>query len=71
MEQDTVKFKVYCVEEYRRAHGLTAPQTVDLFERYGVFGFLDEPALRWQSLSTPSWTSTSTSKREHKMRTLR
>ena len=50
MERDTVKFKVYCVEEYRRAHGLTAPQTVDLFERYGVFGFLDEPALRWQSL---------------------
>lgn len=50
MERDTVKFKVYCVEEYRRAHGLTAPQTVDLFERYDVFGFLDEPALRWQSL---------------------
>lgn len=50
MEKDTVKFKVYCVEEYLRVHGLTAPQTVDLFERYGVFGFLDEPALRWQSL---------------------
>ena len=50
MERDTVKFKVYCVEEYRRAHGLTAPQTIELFEWYGVFGFLEEPALQWQSL---------------------
>ncbi len=50
MDSDTVKFKVYCVEEYRKVHGLTAPQTLDLFEKYGVFGFLEEPALQWQSL---------------------
>ncbi len=28
----------------------TAPQTLDLFEKYSVFGFLEEPALQWQSL---------------------
>ena len=47
---ETMKFKVHCVEEYRSVHHMTAPDTVNLFNRYGVFGFLDEPALRWQSL---------------------
>ncbi len=49
-EWSTLKFKVYCIEEFRQKHGLTAPETVDLFEKYGVFRFLELPAMQWQSL---------------------
>lgn len=31
-------------------HGLTAPETLDLFDKYGVLDFLDEPALQWQRI---------------------
>lgn len=45
-----MKFKIYCIEEYKRMRGMTAPQVVDLFEKHGVYDFLDLPALQWQSL---------------------
>jgi len=45
---DTLKLKVFCIEEYRRKHGLTASETMDLFERYGVLDFLKNPPLQWQ-----------------------
>ena len=47
---ETMKFKIWCIEKYRRAHDMTAPETADLFKRYGVFQFLEMPALQWQSL---------------------
>lgn len=50
MTFETMKFKIWCIEFYRRKHGLTAPETIDLFEGYGVFDFLEIPALQWQSL---------------------
>lgn len=53
MTFETMKFKIWCIEHYRRSHGLTAPETVDLFNRYGVFDFLEHPTLQWQSLETP------------------
>lgn len=46
----TAKFKIYCIEEYRQKHGMTAPDTVKLFDKYGVFGFMSLPAMQWQSL---------------------
>ena len=42
--------KIYCIEEYRMKHGLTAPETLDLFDKYGVMDFLDEPPLQWQRI---------------------
>ena len=45
---DTLKLKVFCIEEYRRKHGLTASETMDLFERLGVLDFLKNPPLQWQ-----------------------
>lgn len=35
--------KIYCIEEYRMKHGLTAPEMPDLFDEYGVLDLLDEP----------------------------
>ena len=50
MVSETMKFKTYCIEEYKRMHKMTAPEVVDLFEEYGVCEFLNLPALQWQSL---------------------
>lgn len=50
MMSETMRFKIFCIEEYRRKHGMTAPETIALFEKFGVFGFLEQPALRWQFL---------------------
>lgn len=47
---DTLKLKVLCIEAYRMKHGLTAPQTFELFDRHGVFDYLNEPALQWQCI---------------------
>lgn len=52
MSSDTMKFKIYCIQEYGRAHGMMAPETVGLFERYGVFTFLNHPTLQWQDLDS-------------------
>jgi len=49
-DSDTRLLKIYCIEEYRMKHGLTAPETIRLFDRYGVFKFLNEPALQWQRI---------------------
>ena len=48
MVSETMKFKIYCIEEYKRVHKMTAPDVVDLFEEYGVYEFLNLPALQWQ-----------------------
>lgn len=46
-DPDTRLLKIYCIEEYRMKHGLTAPETIEFFDRYSVFRFLNEPALQW------------------------
>lgn len=52
MEEPTVcTFKIYCIEEYRKAHGMTAPETVDLFLRYDVFHLLEDETLMWCHLN--------------------
>lgn len=50
MTFETMKFKIWCIEVYRRTHDMTAPDTVDLFKRYKVFDFLEMSPLQWQSL---------------------
>ena len=50
MVSETMKFKIYCIEEYKRMHTMTAPEVVDLFEKYGIYEFLNLPALQLQSL---------------------
>ena len=49
-DPDTRLLKIYCIEEYRMKHGLTAPETMRLFERYGVLDYLECPTLQWQSI---------------------
>ena len=50
MVSETMKFKIYCIEEYKRMHKMTAPEVVALLEEYGVYELLNLPALQWQSL---------------------
>ena len=50
MVSETMKFKIYCIEVYKSMDKMTAPEVVDLFEEYGVYEFLNLPALQWQSL---------------------
>ena len=50
MTFETMKFKIWCIEHYRHSHGMTAPETIDLFKKYDVFSFLDHSVLQWQSL---------------------
>lgn len=52
MVREPLQFKVHCIEEYRMIHGMTAAETVELFERFGVFEFLEDDILRWQSLGS-------------------
>ena len=37
-----MEFTVFCLENYKAYKSLTGKQTVDLFERYGVFDYLSE-----------------------------
>lgn len=47
---DTLKLKVFCIEAYRTKHGLTAPETIRLFDRYGVMDYLNSEVLQWQRM---------------------
>jgi hypothetical protein len=48
---DTMRFKVHCVEEYSLAHDIHPSETLSIFDRFGVFDFLNLDVLRWQPLS--------------------
>ena len=37
-----MEFIIFCIENYKVYKSLTGKQTVDLFERYGVFDYLRE-----------------------------
>jgi hypothetical protein len=37
----TIDFKVFCLESYKQAHGLAGVKALQLFKKYGVFGYID------------------------------
>ena len=37
-----MSFTVFCIESYKVHRSLTGKQTVELFQRYGVFDYLHE-----------------------------
>lgn len=39
---EVVKFKAFCLERYKYAHGLTGREVIDLFVRYGVLDYLSD-----------------------------
>lgn len=39
---DRVQFEVFCLEIYRAAKRLSGPEVVELFDRYDVFGFIED-----------------------------
>lgn len=49
-ESETISFKILCIDGFSRKHSMTVPDTIVLFDRYGVFEFMDIPAMRWQFL---------------------
>lgn len=49
-DPDTRLLKIYCIEAYRTKHGLTAPETMRLFDRYGVMDYLNSEVLQWQRM---------------------
>ncbi len=36
----TMQFKVFCIEQYKKEHKLTGFETVQTFQKYGVFDYL-------------------------------
>ena len=42
LEYDQVRFEVYCLEAYRECKSLTGPEIIDLFQKHGVFDFIEE-----------------------------
>lgn len=41
LKYDPIKFEVFCVELYRTAKGLSGREVADLFDRHGVFDFIE------------------------------
>ena len=39
-QHDKTMFVSFCIEEYKTAKGLTGPETIDLFAKYGVTDYL-------------------------------
>jgi len=40
MCEEPVNFLIFCIEEYKLAHNLTGGEVFDLFDKYGVTGFI-------------------------------
>jgi hypothetical protein len=38
---NTVRFKVFCLEQYKNAHGLKGGEAMRLFRQYGVLDYID------------------------------
>lgn len=38
---ETLKFKTFCLEQYKQEHGISGAQTLELFQRYNVLDYLD------------------------------
>ena len=41
MDGSVLAFKAYCVEHYRLRHDITGRETLSIFKKYGVIGFLE------------------------------
>ena len=39
---EVVKFKAFCIEQYKYAHHMTGRETLRRFQQYGVMDYLDE-----------------------------
>ena len=37
---ETVKFKIFCLEQYKNKHNLKGKETLQLFKKYGVLEYL-------------------------------
>jgi len=37
-----MEFTIYCIEEYREAKKLTGRQVISLFNKYGLFDFIEK-----------------------------
>lgn len=37
-----MSFTIFCIENYKMLHSLTGKQTVDLFQKYGVFDYIKD-----------------------------
>lgn len=35
-----LEFKIFCLEGYKTSHNISGKETLDLFEKYGVFNYL-------------------------------
>lgn len=40
--QDVAYFLAFCIEQYKNAKGMTGEQTVQMLDKYGVLGYLEE-----------------------------
>ena len=38
---ETLKFKTFCLEQYKQEHGITGAEAVTRFKRYGVLDYLN------------------------------
>jgi hypothetical protein len=39
---NTLKFKIFCIEQYKNEHNLSGEDVVKLFKNYGIFDYLSE-----------------------------
>lgn len=37
---NTMQFKVFCIEQYKKEHNMTGAETVKMFKKFGVFDYL-------------------------------
>ena len=38
---ETIRFKVFCLEQYKNEHNLNGRETIALFNRYGVLDYIN------------------------------
>ncbi len=55
-EMSALEFKIYCIEEFRQKHGLTAPETVDLFESTAFSDSWNSRRCSGSRWTIPFWT---------------
>lgn len=41
MMSDTLKFKTFCIEQYKKEHNISGQKALELFTAYHVFHYLD------------------------------
>ena len=37
---ETMRFKVFCLEQYKNEHGLSGREAIELFTKYGVLEYI-------------------------------